>query len=535
MRKRTVLFSALVVITLVGGLLASCAPAATPTPTVAPPAATPTTPPPVGPKRGGILKWARAATPDLADMVWSDSNYDLWVFINVFEPLVRVNTEGTAIEPALAESWDISDDGLVYTFHLRPGLKFQDGSPVTASDAVWSLDRARDPDAGIWSWTLANVEKIEAVDDSTVKITLEAPASNFLAMLSLFNNGILPQKLIEEMGEEEFFMHPIGTGPFKMTEWVIGDYIEFEKNPYYWELGADGEPLPYLDGVKITQVPEDTTRLMQVQSGDLDGTDEIPFSKIEELEADPNVSMQLWPSTQSYYVFMNHLKPPFDDVKVRKAMNYAIDRQALLDAILFGKGEEATSFVPKGAMCWNPNLEGFPYDLEKAKQLIAESNYPEGYEGLKVNVRSGQTIRRDIATVLKEMWAKIGIEVEVNEIEAGLFSEEYLQDKYEMTVMQWTNDVIDPEQQVGYFILEPRCHSGWENERAIELAEAAAAELDYDKRCEMYYEIQEIFNEDAVEFLTFHTPFTTLLRSDVKGFHQIPLGWLVWKETWLDR
>lgn len=496
----------------------------------------PTPLPAVGLKRGGTLNWARGAIPENLDLAWTESNADVWVLVNVFEPLVRVNKDGTEIVPALAESWELSDDGLQYTFHLRSGLKFQDGSDVTVEDVVFSLIRARDD--GLWNWSLANAKEIEAVDEDSLTITLAEESAEFLAGLALFSNGIFPKDAFEAAGSaEEFFQNVhIGTGPFMIDDWVVGEYMVLKKNPYYWEMGEDGEPLPYLDEVRMTQVPEDSTRVLQVQSGELDATDAVPFSQVEQLQGDSVADLTLWPSTQTYYIFLNHRMPPFDDVKVRQALSLATDRQALLDAVLYGNGQIASSFMPMAGPCWNPNGEGYAYDVEKAKELVAESSYADGYAGASIDVPSGRVIGRDQATILQAMWGEIGIDVEVNELEGGLVSEKFRSDTFEaISGYQWTNDVIDPAQQVAWMVVDPAIHSGWSNERATELVLAAAVEQDPEARCEMYYEIQDIFDEEVVAMPLYHTPFTTFINKDVKGFYQIPLGWLVLKETWIDR
>jgi peptide/nickel transport system substrate-binding protein len=493
-------------------------------------------PPPAGAiKRGGVLKWARQALPMSLDPVWTDSNYDIWLFQNMYEGLVRIDKAGTSVEPALATSWDISQDQLTYTFHLRAGVKFHDGSELKASDVVWSLDRARDPEAGIWNWTLENVEKIEAVDDSTVAVTLKVPAANFLNMLTMFNASILPGEVVDAQGKDAFFKAPIGTGPFKMAEYVVGDHLTFTKNPDYWDLGEDGQPLPYLDEVRLVQVPEASTRVLQVQSGEVDGTDQLPFSMISQLKSDTSVNVQLFRALASQFGWLNHRQTPLDDVKVRQALNYAIDRQALVDTVLFGNGEVATSFRAKGSTCWDESLLGFPYDLEKAKQLMAESKYPDGFKGLLVTAASGDALTRDIATVLKEMWAPLGIEVNFQEMETGSWYDEYDTEQFVVQIGGWTDDTIDPIQQTEYMAVDPAGRTGWKNDRVIELAKAAATELDQNKRCEMYKEIQKIYNDEAVEVLLFNTPYTVLTKPTVSGFTQSPLGWLIWKSTWLNQ
>jgi len=495
----------------------------------------PTPPPAEGLKRGGTLTWARGMVPDNLNMPWIEGNLNAWIIVNIFEPLVRVDETGKEIEPALAESWEISEDGLVYTFSMRPA-KFHDGTDVTVEDVVFSLQRAKEE--GLWNWSLANVDTIEAIDESTVEITLKEASAQFLSGLALFSNGIFPKDAFEAAeSPEEFFLNtPIGTGPFMVGDWLVGEFMVLEKNPYYWEEGEDGEPLPYLDEVRLVQVGEDTTRVLQVQSGEVDATDAVPFSQVEQLDQDPVADLTLWPSTQTYYIFLNHDVPPFDDVNVRRALNYAIDREALMDAVLYGQGQVATSFMPPAGPCWNPNLEGWPYDLERAQELIAESSYPDGHSGATIEVPSGRVIGRDQATILQSMWSEIGIEVEVNEIEGALLSDKFSNETFQaISGYQWTNDVIDPQQQVAFFVVDPALHSGWTNERAVELAERAGVEQDPEERCEMYYEVQEIYNDEAVTVPLYHTPFTTFINKDVEGFYQIPLGWLVFKEAWLDR
>jgi len=539
----------LTILALVGGLLASCAPAATGTP--APPAEateppTQATAPPAeateppaeavtGPKRGGTLIWTSNEIVLDFDPVWMEHNPSLWIYQNCFEPLARINQEGTALEPALAESWDVSEDGTVYTFHLRPDVRFHNGDYLKASDVKWSLDRARQPNAGVYSWTLSDIKEIEVVDESTVEITLNAPSASFVAALGVFNAVILPQSAFEEMGDEFRYKTPIGTGPFQVTEFLGGDYVLFTKNPYYWQLGADGEPLPYLDAVKLVQVPEDTTRVMKVQAGEADGTDWVPFSMVSELQADPNVQMKLFPAAFVHTADLNHTHPPMDDMKVRQAMNYAVNRQAMIDVVCFGHGTAATSLRPSSGHCFDPELEGYTYDLEKAKQLMAESSYPDGFSGLKLDILAGRALHKDIATILQAGWAEIGIEAELNPLEAALYDDHYQKETFDVWVAQWSDDMLDARQQMEYMGVFPASHSGWDvPPRMVELAEAANLSLDNEERCGYYAEMQRIYNEESVGLMLFEAPYATLLGKDVRDFIQIPFGWLTWRETWLD-
>jgi len=499
-------------------------PAPTEEPTSAPSAGTP--------KRGGSIVWARNAIPESLDFYLSEANQDYWVLVNIIEPLVRVNYAGDALEGAVADTWSISDDGLDYTFHLRPGIKFSDGTLVTTDDMVFSIEQSRV--TGPWKSTLDPVASVEKVDDENIKITLKEKSASFLAVLAMLSNGIVPKDKFDTLGYDEFFKKPIGTGPFMVQDWVVGDHITIVKNDNYWDMAPDGQPFPYLDSVELRAVPEDTTRVLQVQSGDADATDAISFAQVDQLQDTPNAEVKTWSSTQSYYIFLNNTIPLLDDVKVRQAMNYAVDRDALVQAVLFGHGQPASSFMPPTSLCWDGSY-GYGFDLDKAKQLMAESNYPDGGD-LVIEVPNGRVIGRDNAIALKEMWAPLGINVTVNELEGGLLSSQFSEGTHTaISGYQWTNDILDPDQQVQWFTVDPAFHSGWKNDRVIELAKQAAVELDQTKRCQMYSELQKLFNEDAPLILLFHTPFNTFINKDVKDFNQISLGWLRFAPVWLDR
>jgi peptide/nickel transport system substrate-binding protein len=321
-----------------------------------------------------------------------------------------------------------------------------------------------------------------------------------------------------------------------IKEYVPNEHITLVRNPNYWDMGEDGKPLPYIDTVIVTQVPEATTRVMQVQSGSADGIDAVPWSSVNQLKTDPTGDMMLWPSTQSHYLLFNFRIPPMDDMKFRQALGYATDRKAMVDTVLFGNGSVAKSFFPEDGMCVDKTIPDPVYDLEKAKALLKESKYPTGYSGFKIEVPQGNTIGRDNATMLKDMWAKIGVVVDVQEVENGTMSDEFNAMKhFAISGYQWTNDILDPDEQVGFFVIDPAYHTGWVNATAIADAKEAQVVLDPAKRCQLYSDIQKIYNDEVPVLSLYHTPFNTFTKKDVKGFTQIPLGWYRFQYVWLDR
>lgn len=498
--------------------------------------ATPTSPaqPASDIQRGGSLTWAFTQIPTKLDPVWSQARTDSIILANIIEPLVRPNRDATDIEPAVAESWEASDDGLSFTFHLRSGLTFHNGNPVTPDDVIASLERAKT--MGVHKWSLEQVKSFEKVDDSTVLITLSTKVAGFLARTAMISNAIFPKEEIETVGEEEF-IKPIGTGPFQVTEWVPNDHLTLDKNPSHWETGADGEPLPYLDQVQITEVAEDATKVLQIQAGSLHGTEGIPYSQVAELEKNPAGQLVFFPNQQLFFMVLQLTKPPFDDLKVRQAMSLALDRQVFVDRATGGTAEVANSLMPNSSLCWNPDST-LPYDLEKAKQLIAESTYPDGHKGAKLQVPSGNTVGRDNAVIAQQMWSDIGIDLTIEEVEGSTLGDNWYKSNFEaISGYQWTNGMMDPEQLIRFFFIDPRMNTDYEPaQEAVDLVEAASIELDPDVRCEIYGQLQDIYNEDVGGTISlYYTPSVNYLAPEVKDFYRSPLGIPKYQETWLEQ
>lgn len=501
-------------------------------PASSPAAAAPTTAPAGGPvKRGGTLNWAYTLIPIKLDPVWSSARTDQLVLAQVIEGLVR-NSRDSKVEAAVASKWDVSADGLTYTFTLRPGVKFHNGKEVTPEDVIASLGRSKA--MGTYKWTLAEVTSVDKVDAKTVKITLSTKVASFLPRLAVNANAIFPKEEIDKIGKEEF-TQPIGTGPFVVKEWVRNDKLILDKNPNYWENGADGKPFPYLDQLVFRQVAESSTQVLQVQAGSLQGSEGIPWSQIPTLEKDPRGQLVILPQQQVFFMVLQLTRPPFDDLKVRQAMSLALDRKVFVDRATSGKAEVANSFFPKSAPCWDANAK-LPYDLAKAKKLIAESKYPNGHSGAKLQLTSGGQTGRDNAVIAKDMWDKIGIKLTIEEVEGATLAANWYKDNFDViSGYQWTNGMLDPEQHVQFFFVDPRMHTGYQpSARATDLVKAATQELDPVKRCAMFAELQNIYNDDVGGTISlYYTPSINYLSPEVKNFFRTPLGVPFFKDTWL--
>jgi peptide/nickel transport system substrate-binding protein len=479
---------------------------------------------------GGTLRFARPEDSDNLDPVTNTLNVNIWILMNVYDQLIKVSPDGRELEPSLAESWDVSDDGLTYTFHLRTGIMFSDGTPMTAADVKYSLERAKNDPSGAWTFILSALQEVQTPDDNTVVTILSQPWAPWLSDVAMFNCSVISEAFASG-NEARLTQEMMGTGPFQLLEWEKGVAIRLGRNPNYWEEG-----LPFLDEVEIRVVPEDNSRVLQVQSGEIDAMSYVPFSRLPEFEADPNLRLLSFPSSRTEYGILNLKMEPLDDVNVRLALNYATDKQALNEIVLFGAGAEPTTFMPLGALYKNEELPGFPYDLEKAREYMAQSTVPDGFS-LELMYLGGLVDDEQCANALRDMWSQIGVDVQITPAEQGVYYDTWTNEEFQVWIGYWTNDIIDPDELVTFFVLPESSnafHSSWSNAEAVELARQGPTELDPAKRQEIYNRIQEIFNEDPPAVLLYHKPNPVLTTAKVHNFQQPITGQYVWKETWLE-
>jgi peptide/nickel transport system substrate-binding protein len=475
----------------------------------------------------GVLRIARHQDSTTLDPIMTIQNADIWVMNNMNGLLVRVNREATDVEPDLAERWEISDDGTVYTFHLREGLKFSDGSPLTAKDAKFSLERLRDQEGSVMASMFSIVKSIETPDDRTVVITLNQPSAPFLASLAMFSAAVLPEKAVTAAGEE-FGNNPVGAGAFMLEEWRRGEVIRLKKNPNYWEAGR-----VKLDGVEWYFIPNDNTRVLKLQAGEVDAIVFIPFNRVNELSGNPDLQVHLDPSTREDHILINHAHKPLDDVRVRQALYHALDRQAIVDAVTFGHGKVANSFVPAGAMFYNPDNPDYPHDPEKAKALLKEA----GAEGLQLTflLAAGDSVQDQIGVIVKDQLSKVGVDVQIEKQEEGQQWETTVAGEYDISVNYWTNDIIDPDQKATFSVYgdeENRSYyTGYKNPEVSKLIEQGRVELDRTKREEIYRRIQEIAKRDAHWIDLYYSPFRNASRKNVQNFFQNPMGRFFLEDT----
>lgn len=488
---------------------------------------------------GGALRFGRAVDSDNLDPVTNDGNVNIWYFMSIYDQLVRVAPDGISLVPGLAESWEMSDDGLTYTFHLRPNVLFSDGTPMTSADVLYSWVRAANDPEEHWTFTLTalkrdadgQVEGISTPDEQTVVVELAQPWSPFLSDVAMFNMSVISEAFAAG-NEERLTQECMGTGPFALGEWQKGEYLRLVKNANYWEEG-----LPLLDEVVVSVVPDDNARILQLQGGEIDGMKDVPSSRVPELSQDPNLKVYQFPSTETRYITLNTRNAPLDDPFARRALQYATDRQTLVDVVLFGVGVPATSFMPKGALYWNDTLEPYTYDVARAQEELAQSATPEGFD-LELKILGGSADDETLATALKDMWSQIGVDVTITPTEGSVLNEDYNSQNFQAMTNYWTNDIIDPDELVAYAVLPDSSEAfqtGWNNEEAQQLARDGAAEPDPAKRKEIYFRIQEIYHEESPMLALYYKPYVDVTTIRVHNFGHPPTGQYDWKTTWIEQ
>lgn len=502
-------------------------------PTTAAPDPTASTGEPSG-AAGGSITVARQVDSENLDPVIQDGNINIWAFMSIYDQLITVDENGLDLIPRLAESWEAQDEGATYVFNIRPAVKFFDGSDMTVDDIKWSIERARDTEASPWTFSLAQVQEVSTPDESTVVVRLTEPLAPFLPQIAMFNASIISQAFAEEVGVDALVDQTMGTGPFQLSEWRKGEQMTMVKNPNYWEDG-----LPLLDEIIWTVVPDGNSQILQVQGGEIDGIigqGDVPFNRVPDLQQDENLNVFLWTSTNNQFIALNCRNPPLNDVKVRQALNYATDKQALIDTILFGNAEVSNSFMPNGALYWNPDQEGYPFDLEQAQAAMAESESPDGFP-LEFLVRAGNQQQLQLATALKDMWAAIGVNLDIQQLDIAVWNDKYRGFDFEAVHTQWTNDIIDPDQLVTYAIIPETIENyrtGWVNQEAVDLAMEGRVTLDPEERRNIYYEIQRIHMEDAPFVYLFVVPYIDVMNKRVQGYFHHPMGQYNFARTFVE-
>ena len=385
----------------------------------------------LGDESTGNLIAAIAGEPDQLDPQKTSAYFSFEVLENVFDTLVEPD-ENLEMRPALAQSWDVSPDQLTWTFHLRKGVTFHDGSPFTADDVVYSYRRIIDQQ-------LANVDKFSAVsgvtaaDPATVRITVKQPTPNLLTNLGGFKGMAIVQRKNVESGQ--IATHPVGTGPFAFQDQKSGDSITLKANPAYW-AGA-----PRVSGVTFRFISEPSTALSALQAGEVDWTDSIPPQRVAQLKDDDSLTLAVTPSNDYWYFALNEARRPWNDVRVRQAIAYAIDRAAVVQATSYGTAVANQLAIPNGNPWYTP-YDTYRHDIDKAKSLLSEAGAAPQSLDMLVTSEYPETVTA--AQIIADNLAPLGITVNIRTVDFATWLDEQNNGNFDMLMMGWLGN-IDPD------------------------------------------------------------------------------------------
>jgi peptide/nickel transport system substrate-binding protein len=481
------------------------------------------------PVHGGNLVIARTADSQSMNNTTVFDNESIWVFEQVFEPLYTVSDNGKSVIPWLATGYTVSKDKKAYTFTLRAGVKFSNGQPMTSKDVKFSIDQARAAAQG-WGYIDTAIKSVTDPTPSTVVVSLKFPWAPLLADLSLFANDIVPDNYGGKT-EAAFYQAPVGTGPFKWDYWHKGQALKLLKNTNYWQPGK-----PYLDSVTWTDVTSDNTRQLQLKSGQSQ-IDEFPaWSTVAALKAAPGVDMTLFNSTRTDYMAFNEKKAPFNDVHVRRAISEAIDRQAMIKAVLFGNGKPANSFMPPQVPYYQKATPGLVYNVADAKKEMAASSVPKGF-ATTLLIDSGNSDQATMAAIIQTELKQIGVTVNIQQLDANAANNDFQTLNYDMTFTYWTMDIPDPDELVT-FAVDPGAGSksfftAYDNPAVVKDAHAAEQTLSTSARQSLYDTIQADAASDAFLTFLYYSPYAYATTSGVHGFYVTPLGNYHLENVWL--
>lgn len=487
------------------------------------------------------------AQPGTLDPAAAANADEFLVLRNTYEGLIGYDHQTLEPIPALAESWEVSDDGTVYTFTLREGVTFADGSTLDAADVKYSLDRLANRETGT-SYTagviLSNVvgwadvrppqpsvgegtptpepvtpaeslSGVEVIDERTVQITLSAPTSTFLSRLTLPGGFIIPEGAAEGF---DFSTGSVGTGPYTVTENVPSDYITLTANESYWG-GA-----PDVDEVTIRVIPEQSVQLLEYEAGNLDLV-RVPQSDLIRVRDDAALSAQLLeiPVLSTFHLRVNLNDPVLGDPLVRRALAQAIDRQAIIDSVLQGQGVPADGLYPPGLSAFDPDSDPFPYDPEAARALLAEAGYPDGVE---ITLRTGQ-IETEVRVLnaIAQTAAPAGFTITVNSTERSVWDADRAACNIQAGSIAWSLDYPDPE-NVAALVLAgtstSRINCGYGEYAGVEEVQAlytqGLAEAPGEARDATFRDLERIaVSENAVVIPIYHGASAFLIAERVGG------------------
>jgi peptide/nickel transport system substrate-binding protein len=519
-----------------------------------------TTKKPQAAQKGGTLVYGRGGDSVGLDPAYETDGNSFMVCDNIFEALVAYADESTQLEPGLAESWDISADGMTYTFHLRKGVKFHDGTPFNADAVVFSIGRmmkerkvkflnpsltipAQERTPEYWvSMEMDNtVDAIEAVDDYTVVFKLKRVEAPFLANMGMdFADIISPAAFVKN--PKEFVRNPVGTGPFKFVSWVKGDRIILAKNTDYWDKKGG----PYLEKLIFRTIPENSVRFLELKTGNINICEFPNPADIPLIKKDKNLKLISQPGMNIGYLSFNHTKKLWQDANMRKAIAHAINREAIVDNIYQGMGQVAKNPIPPTMWGYNDAVPGFKYDLELAKSYLAKAGYPDGKDLPEITLWSMPVPRPynpeglKVGVAMISDLSKIGIKAKIVSYDWGTYLKRQREQPEDMDLFQlgWTGDNGDPDNFLAVLfdgLASSSVRTQWKNEEYHNYMLEGKQTVDQAKRAEIYKKALQIIYDECPVISIAHSTVISPSTKNIMNFKLHPTASIRMKDVWIQK
>ena len=511
------------------------------------------------PKKGGTLVFGRGGDSVGLDPAYETDGNSFMICDNIYEALVAYKDESTALEPGLAEDWDISPDGKTYTFNLRRGVKFHDGTPFNADAVVFSIGRMmkdrklkfygkgwdippqeRPPEYWVSMEMDDTVDSIEAVDEYTVVFKLKRVEAPFLANLGMdFADIISPTAFMNN--PKEFIRNPVGTGPFKFVTWVKDDRIVLTRFADYWDKSGG----PYLDRVVFRSIPENSVRFLELKTGNIHICQFPNPADIALAKKDSNLWLPTQPGMNIGYLSFNHTKEPWkSNVNLRKAIAHAINRKAIVDNIYQGMGQVAKNPIPPTMWGYNQQIPGYAYDPARSREYLQKAGFPNG-NGLGEITLWSMPVPRPynpdgikIGEAMAADLAKVGIKAKVVTYEWGTYLKRQREQPEDMDLFQlgWTGDNGDPDNFLAVLfdgLASSSIRTQWMNPRYHELMLMGKQTVDQNKRADIYKEALQVLYDDCGVIPVAHSTVIWPASKKVVNFKLHPTSSVRLKNVWL--
>lgn len=445
----------------------------------------------------------------------------------LYDTLVRFNEKGKP-EASLATSWQVSPDVRSWTFKLRQDVKFHDGSPFNAAAVKANFERLLDPNRQSPAKNvLRDIAGVEVVDEYTIRFTTREPFAPLLYHLAAGAGAILSPEAVKKWGKD-VGLNPSGTGPFKFVEWVKGDRLIYERNPDYWERDKIK-----LDKIVFRFATDPSTRIAQLEAGEVDIAENPPLQDIERLSSNKNINILRREGARTYFYWMNSSKPPFNNRLVRQALNYGLDKETMMKTIMRGLASgPATNHMAAASSHWVQG-KAYEYNPDRAKQLLAEAGYPNGFETSLWTTGGAYPLDKEVAQAVADQLAKIGVKVRLR-ISPDLVS--YLDSlkspDMEMAFILLASGAVDSNYMATLTLTStnagaPFNYSRIKDARVDDLVVKARSTVNDSERTAYYQEIQKILDDEAYHLLLFYLTTVTGERSNVDGVFVVPNEYLI--------